>query len=105
MAWIVLVLAGVFEVGWAVGLKISDGFSKLIPSIWTVAAMVVSLWLLAIALRTLPLGTAYAIWTGIGAIGTAIVGIAWFGDPATTLRIVSIALILSGVAGLKIAAG
>jgi quaternary ammonium compound-resistance protein SugE len=105
MGWLILVLAGLFEVGWAVGLKMSDGLSKLVPAAWTVVAMIVSLWLLALALRTLPLGTAYAVWTGIGAVGTAVVGMIWFGDPATVLRIVSIVLIVAGIAGLKLASG
>ena len=105
MGWLFLILAGLFEVGWAVGLKMSDGLSKLIPAVWTVAAMVISLWLLAIALRTLPLGTAYAVWTGIGAVGTAAAGMIWFGDPATVLRIASFALIVAGIAGLKLASG
>ena len=105
MGWLFLILAGLFEVGWAVGLKMSDGLSKLIPAVWTVAAMVISLWLLAIALRTLPLGTAYAVWTGIGAVGTATAGMIWFGDPATVLRIASFALIVAGIAGLKLASG
>jgi quaternary ammonium compound-resistance protein SugE len=105
MGWLILVLAGLFEVGWAVGLKMSDGLSKLVPAAWTVVAMVISLWLLALALRTLPLGTAYAVWTGIGAVGTAAIGMIWFGDPATVLRIVSIVLIVAGIAGLKLASG
>jgi quaternary ammonium compound-resistance protein SugE len=105
MGWLILVLAGLFEVGWAVGLKMSDGLSKLVPAAWTVVAMVISLWLLALALRTLPLGTAYAVWTGIGAVGTAAIGMIWFGDPATILRIVSIVLIVAGIAGLKLASG
>ena len=103
MAWITLVLAGLFEVGWAVGLKYADGFTRLWPTLWTVAAMVLSLTLLGLALRSLPLGTAYAIWTGIGTIGTAILGIWLFGEPATALRLMCIGLVLAGIVGLKIA--
>lgn len=105
MGWIYLIAAGLFEVAWAVGLKLSDGLTRLLPAAWTIVAMVVSLGLLALALRTLPLGTAYAVWTGIGAVGTATVGIIWFGDPATVLRIASFALIISGIVGLKLASG
>ena len=102
MAWILLLVAGLFEVGWAVGLKFADGFSRLVPSIWTVASMALSLYLLALALKTLPLGTAYAVWTGIGAVGTAILGILLFGEPATALRILSIGLIVAGIVGLRL---
>ena len=102
MAWVQLFFAGLFEVGWAVGLKYTEGFSKLWPSVWTVAAMAVSFWLLASALRTLPVGTAYAVWTGIGAVGTAILGIVLFGESRETLRLLSILLIVAGIAGLKL---
>ncbi len=105
MGWILLVLAGLLEVGWAAGLKVSDGFTKLVPSVVTIAAMALSIWLLALAVRTLPLGTAYAVWTGIGALGTAAVGILWYGEPATAFRLVSFALILAGIAGLKLSSG
>jgi quaternary ammonium compound-resistance protein SugE len=102
MAWIYLFFAGLFEIGWAVGLKYTHGFSRLGPSVMTVAAMAVSLFLLGLALRTLPLGTAYAIWTGIGTIGTAILGIMLFNEPAEVLRILCIAMIAAGIVGLKL---
>lgn len=102
MAWVQLFVAGLFEVCWAVGLKYTEGFSKLWPSVWTVTAMVISFWLLASALRTLPVGTAYAVWTGIGAVGTAILGIALFGESREVLRLLSILLIVAGIAGLKL---
>lgn len=102
MAWIALFFAGLFEVGWAVGLKYTEGFTRLIPSLATLAAMTVSLGLLALALKTLPLGTAYAIWTGIGTVGTAMLGIMLFGEPADALRLVCIALIVAGIIGLKL---
>lgn len=103
MAWVYLFLAGLFEVGWAVGLKYVDGFTRPLPSILTVAAMAASLALLGLALRTLPLGTAYAIWTGIGTIGAAILGIVLFAEPATALRLACIGLIVAGLVGLKLA--
>jgi quaternary ammonium compound-resistance protein SugE len=103
MAWIYLTIAGLFEIGWAIGLKYTDGFSRLTPSLWTAAAMVTSLIFLSLALKTLPVGTAYAVWTGIGAIGTALLGIYLFGEPATVLRLLCIAMILSGIVGLKLA--
>jgi quaternary ammonium compound-resistance protein SugE len=102
MAWIALFFAGLFEVGWAVGLKYTEGFTRLIPSLATLAAMTVSLGLLALALKTLPLGTAYAIWTGIGTVGTAMLGIVLFGEPADALRLGCIALIVAGIVGLKL---
>lgn len=102
MAWLILAVAGLFEVGWAVGLKYTDGFTRLWPSVWTVISMAASLWLLAISLKTIPLGTAYAVWTGIGAVGTATIGIAVLGEPATAARIASIALIVSGIVGLRL---
>ena len=104
MAWVQLFFAGLFEIGWAVGLKYTEGFSKLWPSVWTVAAMAVSFWLLASALRTLPVGTGYAVWTGIGAVGTAILGIVLFGESREVLRLLSILLIVAGIAGLKLTA-
>ena len=102
MAWIVLVVAGLFEVCWAIGLKYTDGFSRLWPSVGTVGAMIVSIVLLGWAMRSLPVGTAYAVWTGIGAVGTAILGIALFGDPATVARLACIGLIVAGIVGLKL---
>jgi len=103
MNWLLLVLAGTFEIGWAIGLKYTAGFTRLWPSIGTVLAMIVSLWLLGIAMKDLPVGTAYAIWVGVGAVGTAIFGIILFDEPASALRIVSLALIVAGIAGLKLA--
>lgn len=104
MEWILLIVAGLFEIGWAVGLKYSDGLTRLIPSLVTAVMMAISLGLLGIALRTLPLGTAYAVWTGVGAVGTAAVGIAVFGDSAHPARLGCIALIVLGIAGLKLTA-
>ena len=102
MAWWVLVVAGVCEVGWAIGLKYTDGFTRLWPSVATVVAATLSIVLLGYAMRTLPVGTAYAVWTGIGAIGTVILGIVLFGEPATLLRLGCIGLILAGIVGLKL---
>jgi len=102
MAWFYLFVAGLFEVAWAVGLKYTEGFSRLAPSVLTLAAMALSMALLGLALKTLPVGTAYAVWTGIGAVGTAALGIYLFDDPATIARISSIALIVAGIAGLKL---
>jgi quaternary ammonium compound-resistance protein SugE len=104
MAWLILVLAGLFEVGWAIGLKYSDGFSRLWPTIGTVIAMLVSLGLLGIAMRALPVGTAYAVWVGVGAVGTVILGIVLFGEPANPARLISVGLIIAGIIGLKLAA-
>lgn len=101
MAWIYLLAAAVFEVGWAIGLKTTQGFTRLWPSVWTIAAMAISLGLLAMAVRTIPVGTGYAVWTGIGAVGTAILGIVLFGEPATAARIACLGLIVAGVLGLK----
>lgn len=103
MAWIYLLVAGLFEVAWAIGLKYTEGFSRLVPSLLTVAAMALSLALLGIALRSLPVGTAYAIWTGTGAVGTAILGIYLFDEPATLARLACIAVIIAGIVGLKFA--
>lgn len=103
MAWTILIIAGLFEVGWAIGLKYTDGFSRLWPSVWTAAAMIVSVYLLAVALKSIPVGTGYAVWTGVGAVGTAILGIILFGDPANAARLTCIALIVAGIAGLKFA--
>ena len=102
MAWIILILAGLFEVGWAVGLKYTEGFTRLWPTLGTVASMIVSLGLLGLALRTLPLGTAYAIWTGVGTVGTALLGIALFQESAEVLRLLCIGLIVAGIVGLKL---
>lgn len=102
-AWMMLLVAGLLEVGWAVGLKYTHGFSRLWPSVFTITCMVVSMGMLALALKYLPVGTAYAVWTGIGAVGTAILGIALFNEPATALRIASIFLIIVGIVGLKLA--
>jgi quaternary ammonium compound-resistance protein SugE len=103
MAWVWLVLAALFEVGWAIGLKYSDGFTRLWPSVWTALSIVASMLLLGLAARTLPIGTAYAVWTGIGAAGTAALGMLWLGEPATAARIGCLALIVGGVVGLKLA--
>ncbi|SMH60512.1 quaternary ammonium compound efflux SMR transporter SugE [Azospirillum agricola] len=105
MAWIVLALAGLLEIGWAIGLKHTEGFTRLWPSVWTAAAMLGSIGLLGIALKTLPLGTAYAVWTGIGTVGTAILGMALFGEPAGAARLLCIAAIIGGIAGLKLLHG
>ncbi len=103
MDWAMLVLAGLFETGWAIGLKYTLGFTRLWPTLWTILAMAVSLWLLGIAVRSLPVGTAYSVWVGVGAIGTVILGIIVFGEPAHAGRLASVALILAGIVGLKLA--
>jgi len=103
MNWIILILAGLFEVAWAVGLKYTDGFTRLWPSIATLVAMVISFALLSHALKSLPMGTAYAVWVGIGAVGAGIVGIVFLHEPASAGRIISLALIVTGVIGLKLA--
>lgn len=102
MAWLYLFVAGLFEVGWAIGLKYTNGFTRLVPTLFTGVSMVVSLGLLGLALKSLPVGTAYAVWTGIGTIGTAILGIALLGEPAGALRLACIALIVAGIVGLKL---
>ena len=102
MAWSMLFVAGLLEIGWAIGLKYTEGFTRLVPSVLTLASMAASIVLLGLALKTLPIGTAYAVWTGIGAVGTAILGIILFGDPATALRLASIGLIVAGIVGLKL---
>lgn len=104
MSWIMLFFAGLFEIGWAIGLKYTEGFSRPLPTVLTIASMIISLGLLGLALKTLPVGTAYAVWTGIGTVGTALLGIMLLGEPATALRLACIALIVSGIAGLKILA-
>lgn len=103
MAWVILVIAGLFEVGWAIGLKYTEGFTRLWPTAWTVLAMIISLWLLGIAMKSLPVGTAYSIWVGVGAVGTVILGILLLGEPANTARLISVALIIAGIIGLKLA--
>jgi quaternary ammonium compound-resistance protein SugE len=105
MAWIYLLFAGVFEVVWSSTMKQSEGFTKLTPSIVTAVTMLISIWLLALAMKTLPLGTAYAIWTGIGAVGAFVVGIIAFGEAATLFRIASVSLIVAGLIGLKLSSG
>jgi len=102
MGWIILFFAGLTEVGWAVGLKYTEGFTRLVPSVLTVARMAVSLGLLGLALKTLPIGTAYAVWTGIGTIGTALLGVVLFGESAGALRLACIGLIVAGIVGLKL---
>lgn len=104
MAWTMLFVAGLLEIGWAIGLKYTDGFTRLMPSVLTIISMIASVLLLGLSLKTLPVGTAYAVWTGIGTVGTAILGIWLLGDPATILRIVCIGLIVAGIIGLKMVA-
>ena len=105
MAWTYLVLAGLFEIGWAIGLKFTDGFTRPLPSVLTAVSMVVSVVLLGLALKTLPVGTGYAVWTGIGTVGTAILGIYLLGEPATIARLACIGLIVAGILGLKLSSG
>ena len=102
MAWVYLVVAGLFEIGWATGLKYTDGFTRLWPSLWTGLSMALSVWLLAVALKTIPVGTGYAVWTGIGAAGTALAGMILFGESRAAIRIASIAVIMAGILGLKL---
>ncbi len=104
MAWIILFVAGLMEIGWAIGLKYTEGFTRLVPSVLTLSCMVASVLLLGLALKTLPVGTGYAVWTGIGTVGTALLGIALFGEPATAARLACIGLIVAGIFGLKLAA-
>lgn len=101
MSWTILFLAGIFEIFWAVGLKYSDGFTKLIPTIFTIVTMIISFYLLSLALKALPIGTAYAVWVGIGTVGTVIAGIFLFGESMTLIRVISILFILIGIVGLK----
>ena len=103
MAWVILFFAGLFETGWAIGLKYTDGFTRLWPTVWTVFAMIVSLWLLGIAVKTLPVGTAYSVWVGVGAVGTVVLGIALLDEPANAARLISVGLIIAGIIGLKLA--
>ena len=102
MAWTMLFIAGLLEIGWAIGLKYTDGFTKLVPTVLTVGCMIASVALLGLSLKTLPVGTAYAVWTGIGTVGTALLGIWLLGDPATALRLACISLIVAGIIGLKV---
>ena len=102
MAWIFLFVAGLLEIGWAVGLKYTEGFTKLWPSVWTVLAMIISLGLLGIAMKTLPVGTAYSVWVGVGAVGTVVLGIVLLGESASLARMISVALIVAGIVGLKV---
>jgi quaternary ammonium compound-resistance protein SugE len=103
MPWIILILAGLLEVGWAIGLKYTEGFTRLWPTVGTIAAMAVSLGLLGVAMKSLPVGTAYAVWVGVGAVGTVILGIVLFDEPSNALRLASVALIVAGLVGLKLA--
>ena len=103
MAWIILAIAGLFEVGWAIGLKYTDGFTRLWPTVGTVISMIISLWLLGLAMKSLPVGTAYAAWVGVGAFGTVLLGILLFGEPANLARLGSVSLIVAGIVGLKLA--
>ena len=102
MTWFILVIAGLFEIGWAIGLKYTEGFTRLWPTVATLAAMIVSIGLLGIAMRTIPVGTAYAVWTGIGTVGTVILGMVLFGDSTAVLRLLCVALIIIGIIGLKL---
>ena len=103
MAWVILVIAGLFEVGWAIGLKYTEGFTRLWPTVGTVAAMIISLWLLGMAMKSLPVGTSYAVWVGVGAVGTVILGIILLDEPANAMRLISVGLIIAGIIGLKLA--
>jgi quaternary ammonium compound-resistance protein SugE len=103
MAWIILIVAGLFEIAWAIGLKYTDGLTRPLPTAGTIAAMVISVWLLGIAMKTLPVGTAYSVWVGVGAVGTVILGIVLFKEPANALRLASIGLVVAGIVGLKVA--
>ena len=101
MAWVILFIAGLFEIGWAIGLKYTEGFTRLGPTLFTAVSLVLSMGLLGMAVRTQPIGTAYAVWTGIGAVGTAVLGIVLFREPATAMRLVCLGLIIAGILGLK----
>ena len=103
MAWLLLIIAGLLEVGWAIGLKYTEGFTRVWPSVLTLGAMVLSVVLLGVAMKSLPVGTSYAVWVGVGAVGTAILGMVLFGEPATTGRLASLGLIVAGIVGLKLA--
>ena len=101
MAWVYLFIAGLFEIGWAIGLKYTEGYTKLVPTVLTLAGMGASVYTLGLALKDIPIGTGYAVWTGIGSVGTAILGIILFGEPATMLRLLCLGLIVAGIVGLK----
>lgn len=103
MAWLLLIIAGLLEVGWAIGLKYTEGFTRVWPSVLTLGAMVLSVVLLGVAMKSLPVGTSYAVWVGVGAVGTAILGMVFFGEPATAGRLASLGLIVAGIVGLKLA--
>jgi quaternary ammonium compound-resistance protein SugE len=102
MNWIILTVAGLFEVGWAIGLKYTEGFTRLWPTVWTIMAMIISLGLLGIAMKALPVGTAYSVWVGVGTVGTVILGIVLLGESASVTRMISVALIIAGIIGLKL---
>lgn len=102
MAWLILFVAGLFEMGWAIGLKYTEGFTRLWPTLFTGVSLVISMGLLGVAVRSLPIGTAYAVWTGIGAAGTVILGVVLFKEPATVARLACVGLILAGIVGLKL---
>lgn len=102
MAWAILIAAGLFEVGWAIGLKYTEGFTQLWPTIGTILAIIISLWLLGIAMQSLPVGTAYSIWVGVGVVGTVTLGVVLFGEPVNVARLISVALIITGIIGLKL---
>ena len=104
MNWVILIVAGVFETGWAIGLKYTEGFTRLWPTVWTVLSMIVSLWLLGIAVKSLPIGTAYGVWVGVGAVGTLVLGIVLLGEPVNFPRMLSAGLIIAGIVGLKLSA-
>jgi quaternary ammonium compound-resistance protein SugE len=103
MAWVILVIAGLFEVGWAISLKYTEGLTRLWPTVGTVLAMIISVWLLGIAMKSLPVGTAYSVWVGVGAVGTVSLGIILFGEPVNAARLISVMLIVAGIVGLKFA--
>jgi len=103
MPWLILTIAGLFEIGWAIGLKYTEGFTRFWPTVGTVLSMIVSLWLLGIAMKSLPVGTAYAVWVGVGAVGTVVLGIVLLGEPANAARLLSVSLIIAGIVGLKLA--
>lgn len=103
MNWAILVVAGLFEIGWAIGLKYTEGFTRLWPTLATALSMLISVWLLGLAMKTLPVGTAYAVWVGIGAVGTVLLGMLLFDDPVTPMRLISLVLIGAGIIGIKLA--
>jgi quaternary ammonium compound-resistance protein SugE len=103
MAWVILVIAGLFEVAWAIGLKYTEGLTRLWPTVGTALAMIISVWLLGVAMKSLPVGTAYNVWVGVGAVGTVVLGIILFGEPVNAARLISVMLIIAGIVGLKLA--